>query len=309
MSNRIDVRKAALFRLMCVIVALAVILTVTACDNNVGDSAGTLPAVENASPDQATPDQPATPDIAAEETVTASVKVSEPAPTEPPQEYEFRWIGSDPNDPYDPTGFVDIADVIPDAVMDIRYYSDYNFVGERINGYEAPLAMLSEEAAYALKNAADDLREEGYRLIIYDAYRPQRAVSHFASWANDWSDTRMKDYFYPYVDKSVLFDYGYIAYYSGHSRGSKVDLSLIDINTGEELDMGGSFDYFDSLSHPDYTGISSEQYNNRMILRQAMLNNGFSPCDTEWWDFTLSYEPYPYTYFDFPVSYSSPVYK
>ena len=138
MSNRIDVRKAALFRLMCVIVALAVILTVTACDNNVGDSAGTLPAVENASPDQATPDQPATPDIAAEETVTASVKVSEPAPTEPPQEYEFRWIGSDPNDPYDPTGFVDIADA-----DDLVVLNEYRCAVEKLTVFQN-LEVLEE---------------------------------------------------------------------------------------------------------------------------------------------------------------------
>lgn len=225
--------------------------------------------------------------------------------TEPPTEYAFRWKESNPNDRYDATGFVSVEQVIPDVVLDIRYYSDYNFVGDRIDGYEEPIALLSEEAAFALRNAADSLREEGYLIKIYDAYRPQRAVEHFATWASDWNDTKMKEYFYPSVDKSMLFEYGYIAYYSGHSRGSKVDLTLIDARTGNELDMGGTFDYFDISSHPDYTNLSSEQFNNRMILREAMLNNGFSPCSTEWWDFTLDNEPYPYTYFDFPVSSSS----
>ncbi|MBQ3264145.1 MAG: M15 family metallopeptidase [Ruminococcus sp.] len=233
---------------------------------------------------------------------------TDPPATQAPTEYEFRWERSDPNDPYDAAGFVSVGDVIPDAVMDIRYYSDYNFVGERIDGYEEPLALLSEEAAYALKGAADELREEGYRLVIYDAYRPRRAVDHFASWASDWSDTRMKEDFYPELDKSVLFDYGYIAYYSGHSRGSKVDLSLQEIATGKELDMGGTFDYFDEVSHPDYWGVTAEQYENRMTLRDAMVSHGFYPCSTEWWDFTLSDEPYPGTYFNFPVSSESLVY-
>ena len=115
----------------------------------------------------------------------------------------------------------------------------------------------------------------------------------------------MKSEFYPELDKSLLFSYGYIAAYSGHSHGSTIDLTLVDLSTGEEVDMGGSFDYFGSLSHPDYTGISSQQYENRMILRNAMLNNGFSPLSTEWWHFTLNGEPYPNTYFDFPVSSSS----
>lgn len=247
------------------------------------------------------------------ETQIYTISVDETVETEPatekPTEYSFRWERSDPNNQYDATGFVSVSDVIPDAELDIRYYSTYNFVGERINGYEEPLALLSEETAYALKNAADELRGQGYKIKIFDAYRPQRAVEHFAAWASDWNDTKMKDDFYPSVDKSVLFDYGYIAYYSGHSRGSKVDMTLVDIDTDQELDMGGTFDYFDVVSHPDYSGITSEQYNNRMILQRAMLNNGFYSCSTEWWDFTLSNEPYPYTYFDFPVSTSSLTYK
>lgn len=210
-------------------------------------------------------------------------------------------LQSNPDDIYDSTGFVSVSDVVPDVILEMRYYSTYNFVGKRINGYEEPVALLSKEAATALSHASDELRGKGYRLKIFDAYRPQSAVDHFAAWASDVDDTKMKEYFYPEIDKSNLFDYGYIAYHSGHSRGCTVDLTLLDMKTGKEIDMGGSFDYFGELSHPDYQGITEEQYNNRMILRNAMINNGFRACATEWWDFTLLDEPYPETYFSFPV--------
>ncbi|MBQ9228695.1 MAG: M15 family metallopeptidase [Eubacterium sp.] len=206
----------------------------------------------------------------------------------------------------DSSDFVLLTDVVPDAILEIRYYSTYNFVGDRIDGYEQPIALLTKEAADALKNASDELKEKGYRLKIYDAYRPQMAVTHFMNWAKDVDDTRMKAYFYPELDKSVLFDQGYIAEKSGHSRGSTVDLTLFDMETEKEVDMGGTFDYFGELSHPDYTdGITEEQYNNRMILREAMLNNGFKPLEEEWWHFTLKDEPYPDTYFQFPVNESA----
>ena len=209
---------------------------------------------------------------------------------------------SNPDDIYDATGFVSVSEVIPDVILEIRYYSTYNFIGDRVDGYEEPVALLSREAALALSNASDELREKGYRIKIFDAYRPQTAVDHFARWASDTGDTRMKEYFYPDIDKSLLFSYGYIAYRSGHSRGCTVDITLFDMNTGKEVDMGGPFDYFGQLSHPYYTGITEQQYQNRMILRNAMLNNGFRACSTEWWDFTYTDEPYPYTYFSFPVS-------
>ena len=215
---------------------------------------------------------------------------------------KFEDKRSNPDDPSDATGFVSVSEYIPDAMLDIRYYSTYNFIGDRINGYEEPIAILSYETASSLKNAADILREKGYRIKIFDAYRPQSAVDHFASWANDSSDTRMKQYFYPELDKSVLFDYGYISYYSGHSRGSSVDLTIFDMESGKDVDMGGTFDYFGELSHPDYGGITDEQYKNRMILRDAMVNSGFYTCETEWWHFSLADEPYPNTYFTFPVS-------
>ena len=205
----------------------------------------------------------------------------------------------------DPSDFVLLTDAVPDAILEIRYYSTYNFVGDRIDGYEEPLAFLTREAAQALRAVSDDLIAQGYRLKIYDAYRPQMAVTHFMNWALDPEDTRMKAYFYPELEKDVLFPQGYISERSGHSRGSTVDLTLFDMTAEKEVDMGGTFDYFGQLSHPDYRGITEEQYANRMILRSAMLAHGFKPLVEEWWHFTLADEPFPDTYFTFPVNSSS----
>ncbi len=217
-----------------------------------------------------------------------------------------------------PKGFVRLAEAVPDAILEIRYYSTYNFVGDRINGYERPTALLTVEAAKALKAVSDDVKKQGYRLKIFDAYRPQRAVTHFMNWAKDTNDTRMKQYYYPDLDKSVLFAQGYIMEKSGHSRGSTVDLTLFDMATEKEVDMGGTFDWFGKESHPawcgdpetkTYTGnnntekgkINAQQFKNRMILREAMMRHGFKPLVEEWWHFTLKDEPYPNTYFDYPV--------
>lgn len=205
----------------------------------------------------------------------------------------------------DSSGFVLLSDAVPDAILEIRYYSTYNFVGDRIDGYEEPLAFLTKEAAAALKNVSDELITKGYRLKIFDAYRPQKAVTHFMNWALDEKDVRMKKYFYPELDKKVLFPQGYIAEHSGHSRGSTVDLTLFDMTTEKEVDMGGTFDYFGELSHPDYRNITEEQYRNRMLLREVMLKHGFKPLVEEWWHFTLANEPYPDTYFTFPINSNS----
>ncbi|MBR0267583.1 MAG: M15 family metallopeptidase [Clostridia bacterium] len=205
----------------------------------------------------------------------------------------------------DASDFVLVTDVVPDVILEIRYYSTYNFVGDRIDGYEQPLAFLTREAAAALKEVSDDLVAKGYRLKIYDAYRPHKAVLHFMKWAKDVNDARMKQYFYPDLEKDVLFPLGYISDHSGHSRGSTVDLTLFDMATEKEVDMGGTFDYFGELSHPDYKYITEEQYANRMILREAMLAHGFKPLPEEWWHFTLANEPYPDTYFTFPINISS----
>ena len=202
----------------------------------------------------------------------------------------------------DSSGFVLLADYVPGIVQEIRYYSTYNFVGERIDGYEEPCALLTKEAARALRAASDECVRRGYRLKIYDAYRPQRAVAHFVRWAADVQDLRMKPFFYPTLEKQELFVKGYIASRSSHSRGSTVDLTLLDMRTGKELDMGSPFDFFGEQSHPDYRGVTEQQYDNRMLLRKAMLRGGFKPIDCEWWHFTLADEPYPDCYFDFPVA-------
>ena len=211
------------------------------------------------------------------------------------QEFFMIHFSSDSSD------FVLVSDFIPDVILEIRYYSTFNFIGDRIDGYEMPVALLTREAATALKAVSDDLLKSGYRLKIFDAYRPQKAVDHFVRWAKDLNDTRMKKYFYPELDKSVIIPKGYVLEHSGHSRGSTVDLTLFDMKSAKELDMGGPFDYFGELSHPDYRKITEKQYNNRMILRSAMTKHGFLPVDVEWWHFTLENEPFPDTYFTFPV--------
>ena len=207
--------------------------------------------------------------------------------------------------PDDASGFVLLAEAIPDVILEIRYYSTYNFIGERIHGYEEPVALLSKEAAAALKEAAAELKEKGYYFKIYDSYRPQCAVDHFVAWGKDVDDIRMKEYFYPDLNKDEVFEKGFIAYQSGHSRGSTVDLTLFDMKEGKDVDMGGPFDWFGELSYPSYRGITEEQYQNRLLLRETMIKHGFVPYEGEWWHFTLKDEPYPDTYFTFPVIASS----
>ena len=202
----------------------------------------------------------------------------------------------------DTSGFVLLADLIPDIVQEIRYCSSYNFIGSRINGYEEPCAILTRKAARALQAVSNEAIVQGYRLKIYDTYRPARAVRQFVLWGIEDLDLRMKPYFYPELQKQELFVKGYIASRSSHSRGSTVDLTLLDMKTGKEVDMGGPFDYFGALSHPDYRDITEDQFQNRMTLQRIMTRNGFIPIDCEWWHFTLEDEPYPDTYFDFPVS-------
>ena len=215
----------------------------------------------------------------------------------------------------DSSQFVNITDVVPDAILEIRYHSTYNFVGARIDGYEEPTALLTRQAADSLRAVSLDLKRHGYVLKIYDAYRPQRAVDHFMRWSQDLTDTLTKAYFYPYLTKKEVFDGEYVATKSGHSRGSTVDLTIVDMKMGKEVDMGGTFDWFGIESHPDYGGgnpetldfqqtdpnFSSVQFYNRMVLRTAMLRHGFKPLDNEWWHFTLKDEPFPDTYFNFPV--------
>lgn len=202
----------------------------------------------------------------------------------------------------DASGFVLLSDFIPSIVQEIRYFSTYNFIGDRIDGYEEPISILTREAARALKTVSNEMNVKGYRLKIFDTYRPTTAVKHFILWGIEDQDLRMKPFFYPNVNKQDLFSEGYIAKKSSHSRGSTVDLTLLDMKTGKELDMGSPFDYFGVESHPDYRGITEEQYENRMFLQKAMIRNGFLPIDCEWWHFTLADEPFPDRYFSFPVA-------
>ena len=202
----------------------------------------------------------------------------------------------------DSSGFVLLSDFVPGIIQEIRYHSTYNFVGDRIDGYEEPVAIICIEAARALKGMAGEMNAQGYRLKVFDAYRPACAVRHFVLWGIEDLDLRMKPYFYPELEKQALFKQGYIASQSSHSRGSAVDLTLLDMHTGREVDMGSPFDLFSELSHPDSRAVTQEQYDNRMFLQSAMTRNGFKPIDCEWWHFSLTDEPHPDTYFEFPVS-------
>lgn len=202
----------------------------------------------------------------------------------------------------DCSGFVLLSDVVPGIVQEIRYFSTFNFVGDRVNGYEEPCAIVTRETARALLSVSNEMNVMGYRLKIFDAYRPACAVRHFVMWGIDDLDLRMKPFFYPGLEKQELFAKGYIAKQSSHSRGSTVDLTLLDMKTGKDADMGSPFDYFGEISHPEYKDITPDQLSNRMLLRDAMLRNGFAPIDCEWWHFTLKNEPFPDTYFEFPVS-------
>ncbi|MBR6109560.1 MAG: M15 family metallopeptidase [Clostridia bacterium] len=202
----------------------------------------------------------------------------------------------------DTSDFILLSDYVPGAVQEIRYHSTFNFIGDRIDGYEEPCAIITLEAARALKAVAAEMNVMGYRLKIFDAYRPVCAVKQFIFWGIEDTDIRMKPYFYPELEKQELFAKGYIAKLSSHSRGSTVDLTLLDMRTGRELDMGSPFDLFSEISHPDNRSVTDEQYSNRMLLQSAMVRGGFRPLDCEWWHFTLENEPFPDTYFEFPVS-------
>lgn len=200
-----------------------------------------------------------------------------------------------------PDGFVALAEIAPGIQQEVRYFSANNFVGEPIAGYRAANIYLTRPAAEALRQVQSELAPFGLGLKVFDAYRPQRAVDHFVRWAQDLDDQRMKARYYPQVAKSDLFSDGYIAARSGHSRGSTVDLTLVDLDTGAELDMGTPWDFFDLASWPDSDQVSTQQQANRLLLRRVMLAAGFRPLRTEWWHFTLVDEPFPDTYFDFAV--------
>ncbi len=200
------------------------------------------------------------------------------------------------------SGFVDVRTLIPDLVVEMRYAGHENFVGRPIDGYEAPVCLLTQEAAAALVQVRRQLTASGLGLKVFDCYRPARAVADFARWARDPKDQARKADYYPNVDKSRLFELGYIAERSGHSRGSTLDVTLVDLKTKAEIDMGSSYDLFDTRSWPTDRTVSPAQRDNRMKLQAVMTAHGFRPLAEEWWHFTLNAEPYPETYFDFPVA-------
>ena len=189
-------------------------------------------------------------------------------------------------------GFVYLKDIDKSIIVDLKYYSTENFTGQYVDGYQSNNAILTKESALALSMVQDDLNKLGYSLILYDAYRPQRAVDYFIQWSNKLNDTIYKAIYYPSVNKSELFKLGYIAYKSGHSRGSTVDVSLIDIKTNKELDMGTIFDYFGIESSTFYKNINEDQKANRMILYEIMTKHGFKNYSKEWWHFTFENEPF-----------------
>jgi D-alanyl-D-alanine dipeptidase len=200
-----------------------------------------------------------------------------------------------------PASFVDLQTVLPNVILDIRYHGSDNFIGRPIDGYLAPKALLSREAALAIAAVQREANAMGFQLKIFDAYRPQAAVNHFVRWASVIDDTLMKARYYPDVEKKDLFALKYIAERSGHTRGSTIDLTLVDMATGEELDMGSSFDLFGEKSHHGSPMVNEQQSANRMLLKELMLRHGFKHYPEEWWHYTLANEPYPDTYFDFPV--------
>ena len=199
-----------------------------------------------------------------------------------------------------PRGFVYIDEVINDVDIDIRYSNDNNFIGKKINGYNQSAAIGTKELALALQEIQNDLKHFGYGVKIFDAYRPQKAVNHFSRWSTN-DDVLMKDLFYPNIEKGALFKKGYIASRSGHSRGSTIDLTIINLKTKEELDMGTSYDFFGIESSYDYSGLTYEQNSNRLLLYSVMKKYGFKSLKSEWWHFTLENEPFPDTYFNFNV--------
>lgn len=225
-----------------------------------------------------------------------------------------------------PEGFVYLSDVAPTILQEMRYHGTHNFLGRPVDGYEAPVCILTRQAAETLADVQDELNRSGLSLKVYDCYRPARAVEDFARWAEDVDDQKMKAEFYPNVDKKDFYDLGYVARRSSHSRGSTADLTIVPLPVPEQpafvdgqallsctapkagrfadnsLDMGTGFDCFDPLSHPANRAVGPAAYHLRMILQELMVAHGFAPYDEEWWHFTLKGEPFPETYFDFPVA-------
>jgi len=224
-----------------------------------------------------------------------------------------------------PGAFVSLHDVDPSIIVEMRYLTNHNFMGRRVPGYRENVCLLTKQTAEALVRVQKVVREDGYSLKVYDCYRPQRSVDSFVRWGKDLSDQRMKAEFYPRVRKARVFKEGYIATQSGHSRGSTVDLTLVRLPAGKQeryhrgdrlrdcagprrkrfrdntIDMGTGYDCFDVKSHPYSRAFRGKVRRNRLALRKPMIAAGFKGLETEWWHFTLRDEPYPETYFDFPM--------
>ena len=201
-----------------------------------------------------------------------------------------------------PQGFGQIVDYLPQLQLELRYAGSDNFTGRPINGYQQPKKVLTIKTLVALQKVQRELSQQGMGLKLFDGYRPQRAVNDFIAWSLDPADTLTKAQYYPSLPKDELFDRGYIAKRSGHSRGSTVDLTIVytaGVNQGKELDMGSPWDFFGSISWFETAQISSEQMAQRRFLQEIMVSNGFRPYAKEWWHFTLEEEPFPNTYFDF----------
>lgn len=225
-----------------------------------------------------------------------------------------------------PKGFVYLKDVDPSILQDIRYAGYHNFVGRPIKGYHAAECILTKQAADALQKVQAALLKSNLSLKVYDCYRPQRAVNDFLAWSKQPNNTKMKDEFYPRVAKNHLFSYGYIAAKSGHSRGSTMDLTIVPLPTPQQadyhrgqklvecyapyhdryrdnsIDMGTGFDCLDAKAHGLSPRVPLIAYQNRKLLRHIMQKYGFQPYEKEWWHFTLKNEPYPKTYFNFPIN-------
>jgi D-alanyl-D-alanine dipeptidase len=200
-----------------------------------------------------------------------------------------------------PDGFVYLDEWIEDSIIDAKYAGCDNFMGRPAVGYEKPLVVASRQVAEGCVAAADILRERGYLLKFFDSYRPQRAVNDFCRWGEDVSDQRRKSIHYPNIDKAAVFIDGYVAHRSTHTRGCAVDLTLVERESGREVDMGTIFDFMDPASWPDSAAVTQRQHQNRYLLREVMLSCGFAPMVNEWWHFSVDPEPYPDTYFDFPI--------
>lgn len=200
-----------------------------------------------------------------------------------------------------PKEFVYVKDVVPSIKVELRYFSNNNFLGVPVDSYKKDVAILTIKAANALKQIQEELKQHNLSIMIYDSYRPQTAVNHFVRWAKNLSDTINKESYYPNVMKQHLFKEGYIASKSGHSRGSTLDITLVDLNTCEPIDMGSPYDYFGPESWVANNNLTVQQRASRMLLQTIMLKYGFRNYPQEWWHFTLKGEPFPDTYFDFPV--------